>query len=87
MKINFQKDPYDEDAWICFCGNTPFQEGFYPCNSEGEIVEPISQDWTTGWYVCDRCGRIIDQATREIVGVRFENTLTKEEREAIFSKG
>ncbi len=72
--------------WVCLCGNTPMEDGFYPCDSEGEIVEPTPEAWTSDWYVCDRCGRIIDMNTDEIVGVRFDNTLTWEERRAIFAK-
>ena len=74
------------DDWKCLCGNEPLKEGFYPCDSEGEMVEPTPEDWTTNWYVCAQCGRIINQDTLEVVGVRFNNTLTKEEKEAIFQR-
>ncbi len=50
------------------------------------MVEPTPEDWTTNCYVCAQCGRIINQANLEIVGVRFDNTLTKEEKEAIFHR-
>ena len=59
------------DAWVCICKNTPSDEGFYPCNSEGEQVEPTAEEWTTNCYVCDKCGRIINQNTLEVVGQRF----------------
>jgi hypothetical protein len=68
MKISHM--PGDEVAWICLCGNTVSGYGFYPCNTQGEIVEPTPQEWTTDWYVCDQCGRIIDEATLEVVGRR-----------------
>jgi hypothetical protein len=71
------------DMWICLCLNTPINQGFYPCDSEGNYVEPTPEDWTTDWYVCDRCGRIIDQKTLRVVGIRFNNTLTLKERIAI----
>lgn len=58
------------DDWICLCGNRPMQDGFYPCNAKGEMVEPTVETWTTNWYVCARCGRIIDQNTLEVVDVR-----------------
>jgi hypothetical protein len=77
-------DPVGSDEWLCLCGNRAIEDGFYPCNSEGEQVEPTDEDWTTNCYVCDRCGRIIRQDSREVVGVRFENTLTEAEKEAIF---
>jgi hypothetical protein len=61
-------------------------DGFFPCDSEGEEVEPTLEEWTSNWYVCARCGRIINQDTLEVVGVRFNNTLTKAEKEAIFQR-
>lgn len=56
------------EAWICICGNMPVSDGFQPCDEAGKEVEPV-----TGWknlYVCDRCGRIIQQDTLEVVGQR-----------------
>jgi hypothetical protein len=58
----------DREAWICLCRNTPTSEGFYPCDLNGNIVEPTEKDWTTDLYVCDACGRIIDFKTLEVVG-------------------
>jgi hypothetical protein len=58
----------DPDYWICLCGNTTGEEGFYPCNNQGQEVEPTPEEWTTGCYVCARCGRIIRQSDRAIVG-------------------
>jgi hypothetical protein len=46
------------------------EDGFYPCDAAGADVEPTPEDWTGDTYVCERCGRIIDQDTREIVGQR-----------------
>lgn len=56
------------EAWICVCGNTPTSDGFYPCDPNGNQIEPVK-----GWrdlYVCDRCGRIVNQLTLEVVGRR-----------------
>lgn len=56
----------DPDAWICLCGNTAPESGFFPCDKEGNEVEPVE-----GWedlYVCARCGRIIKQGTLEVMG-------------------
>ncbi len=61
-------------------------DGFFPCDSEGEAVAPTPDAWTSNWCVCDRGGRIIDMATNKVVGVRFDNTLTIEERQAIFKR-
>ena len=56
------------DAWICICGNQPNSAGFYPCDSRGNQVEPTRGNWPEPLYVCDACGRIIHQATLEVVG-------------------
>lgn len=58
----------DNEAWRCICGNTPGSDGFFPCNQRGDEIEPTI---ASGWvylYVCARCGRIIKQATLEVVG-------------------
>ena len=61
-------DANNPDTWKCICGNTPVSAGFYPCDEHGNEMEPVK-----GWknlYVCDDCGRIINQATLEVVGRR-----------------
>ncbi len=58
----------DTDAWICICGNMPSDDGFYPCNSQGNRVEPTEKAWTTGLFVCDRCGRMINSITLAVEG-------------------
>lgn len=58
----------NEEAWVCVCGNTPCDAGFYPCDSNGNEMEPlIGSDWEN-LYVCAGCGRIINMDTLEIVG-------------------
>jgi hypothetical protein len=67
-------ETFNEEAWICLCKNRPDSHGFDPCDIYGNVVEPVR-----GWgnlYVCDQCGRIIDQKTLEVVGRRGE-TLKK----------
>ena len=56
----------NSEAWRCICGNTPSDGGFYPCDAVGNEMEPV-KDWT-GLYVCEDCGRIIQQDTLEVVG-------------------
>jgi hypothetical protein len=54
-----------DEAWVCICKNTPDAEGFFPCDKEGNQMEPEA-----GWedlYVCAKCGRIINQKTLEVV--------------------
>lgn len=59
----------NDEAWICICKNTPSDGGFYPCDKEGNEMEPtIESDWS-GLYVCADCGRIIDQKTLVVVGM------------------
>jgi len=65
MEAKIHVDEYDE--WTCVCGNTSLGEGFYPCDAEGNIVDPTPEEWTTNLYRCDRCFRKINQATHEIV--------------------
>jgi hypothetical protein len=44
--------------WVCVCGNTPDSDGFFPCDEQGEFIEPtLDSDWN-GLYVCDRCGQL-----------------------------
>jgi hypothetical protein len=54
----------NQEAWVCLCGNTPSDDGFYPCNEQGEEVEPTA-DWDN-LYVCSKCQRVINQNTLEI---------------------
>lgn len=58
----------DTDAWHCICGNTPGSDGFFPCDNEGNEMEPIKGSNWVGLYVCARCGRIIEQDTLEVIG-------------------
>lgn len=58
----------DPDAWVCLCGNTPAADGFFPCDEHGTEVEPTPEAWTSGSYVCARCGRIIKQDSLAVAG-------------------
>jgi len=65
-KETIAHEPGNEEAWVCVCGNTPSSDGFYPCDQNGNEMEPVK-----GWqdlYVCDRCGRIVNQHSLEVVG-------------------
>jgi len=61
----------DKDIWICPCGNQPDQDGFLPCNPDGNEVEPLPEQWREPLYVCAKCGRIIHQDTLEVVGQQY----------------
>jgi hypothetical protein len=58
------------DAWQCVCGNTPVAQGFFPCDKIGNLVEPTPEEWPAPLYVCDACGRIINQDTLLVLGRR-----------------
>ena len=55
------------EAWVCVCGNTPSDSGFFPIDSGNREVEPTKESWTTNQYYCGRCGAVIDQSSLEIV--------------------
>jgi hypothetical protein len=57
-----------DDWWTCICGNQPDREGFFPCNAEGDQVEPTPAEWKKPLYVCASCGRIINQKTLDVIG-------------------
>ena len=61
-----KRDNSDKDAWACLCGNEPEEDGFYPCDKDGNEIEPSTR-WN-GLYVCLRCGRIIQQDSLRVVG-------------------
>jgi hypothetical protein len=65
---NITREAEDRDAWLCICGNRPDSDGFYACDKDGNEVEPTREDWKTDWYVCAKCGRMIDVDTLEVVG-------------------
>ena len=60
-------EPGDKDAWVCRCGNTPSDWGFYPCNADGSVVEPTEVEWHDNLYKCDRCKCVIDPESLRIV--------------------
>jgi hypothetical protein len=55
------------DAWRCICGNEPQEDGFSTCDAEGVEIEPLKDGPWSGLYICRRCGRIISQATLEVI--------------------
>jgi hypothetical protein len=71
-ELFLQHEAGDRDAWICVCGNKPTEDGFFPCDWEGNQVEPTAQEWPQPLYICERCGRIIDDGFRQFVVSRPE---------------
>lgn len=63
----------DKDVWICVCGNTPPNDGFYTCDKKGNQVEPTKDSpWDGVLYACgsEGCGWIIDQNWKWSAGIR-----------------
>ena len=61
------------DWFECLCGNQPNYDGFYSCLSTGEIVSPtLNGEWDGTAYLCERCSRIINGDTLEVIGVCSE---------------
>lgn len=77
MTEHITHEPKYADAWVCLCGNRPDLEGFYPCTDAGVQCEPTAwAGWLNNLYECDRCHRIIDGLTLEVVD---EKTLAGKE--------
>jgi len=51
----------DMDAWLCICGNRPDHYGFYPCDRDGNEMEPVEVRAST---VIDGDGLPADHAQR-----------------------
>ena len=61
-----QPDRESLAQWRCPCGNDPTQDGFYPVDAAGRLVEPTPEDWRTNEYGCARCGRVFDALTQKV---------------------
>lgn len=60
------EDPNNPHGFVCICGNKSNTEGFYPCDEAGLYQQPFG-NWKN-IYACDRCGRIINKVTLQVVG-------------------
>lgn len=60
----------DCDAFLCVpgCNNNTRGEGFEPCTPDGIRCAP-EKGWV-GHYLCLRCGRVIEQTTGRVIGMR-----------------
>jgi hypothetical protein len=67
-------DKSDPDAWRCICGNYPSGDGFYPCDEQGNEMEPVIGSGWKDLYVCGQCGRIIRYDTLEVIGQNPNHT-------------
>ena len=67
------------DTVTCLCGNEPHIDGFYPCLSTGEVIEPEGY-WDEALYYCESCHRIINMITGAVTGQADHNTVITNER-------
>lgn len=51
--------------FMCPCGNSPEQDGAYPCDGDG--IEVMPDDNWSDLYRCDRCGVIFNGDTGDII--------------------
>jgi hypothetical protein len=47
----------ESGEFICRCGNTITDQGFWPCDIHGKIK---GDAWHTPYRVCAKCGRVMD---------------------------
>jgi hypothetical protein len=62
----------DNGELLCLCGNDAPNYGFAMSDTTGEVTfDPDSDGCAFGWdgthYVCNQCGRVIDQDTGRVV--------------------
>lgn len=53
-------------CWKCVCGNTHNDEGFFPCDKNGNRLESFGTFWDEH-SICERCGRIIDHKVLKVI--------------------
>src|SRR5579859_2458005 len=66
----------------CVCGNIPESGGFTACDRQGNQIEPGRHSGWASLYICDDCGRIINEDTLEVIGfnpqARYEGNSPEE---------
>jgi hypothetical protein len=68
--------PNNQNSWVCSCGKTEQQSGFYPVNGYAQAELPGR---TSRWVACASCGRIIEVSTLRVVGAASGHRLTSKE--------
>lgn len=59
----------DGDFLVCVCSNRGDSGSFEPCMPDGTVVEPaVEGPWQGELYLCETCGRIVNQHTLEVTG-------------------
>lgn len=74
MRVEPERIKQDGDALICLCGNDPTLDGFACSTRDGVSLEAPADseidrldEWDGEHYRCERCGRVIDQDTLNVV--------------------
>jgi hypothetical protein len=66
----------------CVCGNIPESGGFTACDRQGNQIEPGRYNGWASLYICDDCGRIINENRLEVIGfnpqARYEGNSPEE---------
>jgi hypothetical protein len=72
----------DYRSLMCVCGNIPESAGFTACDGQGNQIEPGRYNGWASLYICDNCGRIINENTLEVIGfnpqARYEGNSPEE---------
>ena len=69
----------DMDWWVCKCGNEPHFDVYSSCSEMGERCEPEEGVWDGKHWLCEKCYRIIDGDTLEILGSCSDDVANKNE--------
>jgi hypothetical protein len=60
LKINLTDD------FTCHCGNHSGEEGLFPCDESGKLMEPVEGVWE-GHCKCLRCDQVYQINLREMI--------------------
>lgn len=64
-----------DGVWECRCGNSTESEGFIACDDEGLEVPEELGPWDGILRVCQRCWRVINGDTLEVLGFASESVV------------
>ena len=68
-----------DGVWECRCGNTEELEGFIACDENGlEVAEELGP-WDGVLRACQRCWRVINGDTLEVLGLVSESVIDQNE--------
>lgn len=57
---HIKNSDFENEDFECHYGNNTFNSGFYPCDVNGNITEPI-EGLFEDLYVCAKCAQIYKQ--------------------------